>query len=51
LRFVPFLGWILTGVVSIFALALCIYKAFVGEYYKFPLFGDFAEMLVYTQLF
>ena len=49
LRFVPFLGWILTGVVSIFALALWIvgiYKAFVGEYYKFPLFGDFAEILV-----
>jgi uncharacterized membrane protein len=49
LRFVPFFGWILAEVVNIVAVALWIvgiYKAYVGEYYKFPFFGDLAENLL-----
>ncbi|ADB57415.1 DUF4870 domain-containing protein [Archaeoglobus profundus] len=48
-RFVPFVGWILTGLVNIVAVAFWIggiYKAYCREYYKFPFFGDLAESLL-----
>ncbi len=48
-RFVPFVGWIVSGLVNIVAIALWIvgmYKAYNGEYYKFPIFGDLAESLL-----
>ncbi len=45
-RLIPFIGWIIAGLVNIIAVALWIvgmYKAYIGEYYKFPFFGDIAE--------
>jgi uncharacterized membrane protein len=48
-RFVPFIGWILMGLINVVAIALWIvgiYKAYCGEYYKFPFFGDLAESLL-----
>lgn len=48
-KFVPFVGWIISGLVYIVAIALWIvgmYKAYNGEYFKFPIFGDIAESLL-----
>ena len=44
--FIPFLGWILSGVLGLVALVLWLllmFKAFQGEMYKLPIAGDFAE--------
>jgi uncharacterized membrane protein len=46
LLFVPFVGWALSGLVSLAALALWIVlliKAYGGQMWKLPIVGDFAE--------
>ncbi len=43
---IPFIGWILSILISIFTLILWLFlmfKAFKGEKYKLPVVGDFAE--------
>jgi uncharacterized membrane protein len=38
------------GLINVVAIALWIvgiYKAYCGEYYKFPFFGDLAESLLF----
>jgi uncharacterized membrane protein len=42
----PFVGWALSWMISIFTLLLWLFlmfKAFKGEKYKLPIVGDFAE--------
>ena len=46
LGYIPFIGWALNSIVSLVALILWLlgmYKAYKGELYKFPVFGDIAE--------
>jgi len=46
LRFIPVIGWLLSALLGIVALILWIVgmvKAYQGERYKFPIFGDLAE--------
>lgn len=46
LSFIPFIGWALMFLLGILALVLWIFlmvKAYNGEYYKLPFFGDLAE--------
>ncbi|MBO8181980.1 MAG: DUF4870 domain-containing protein [Archaeoglobus sp.] len=46
LGYIPFIGWALNSIVSLVALILWLlgmYKAYKGELYKFPIFGDIAE--------
>jgi uncharacterized membrane protein len=46
LRFIPFIGWILSWLLSILTLILWIVlmvKAYKGEKYKLPVAGDIAE--------
>ncbi|WP_456327266.1 DUF4870 domain-containing protein [Archaeoglobus sp.] len=48
-RFIPFVGWILVGLINVVAVAfwiIGIYKAYRGECYRFPLFGDLAMSLL-----
>jgi len=43
---IPFIGWVLSLIISIFSLILWLFlmfKAFMGEKYKLPVAGDFAE--------
>ena len=46
LRWIPFPGWILAGLVAILTLILWLilmFKAYAGEKYKLPVVGDIAE--------
>lgn len=46
LDYIPFIGWILSMLLSPLILILWIvlmYKAYKGEYFKLPIIGDFAE--------
>lgn len=46
LSVIPFIGWILSILISILTLLLWLFlmfKAFQGEKYKLPVVGDFAE--------
>lgn len=49
LRFIPFIGWVLSWLLSILALILWIVlmvKAYRGEKYKLPVAGNIAEKQV-----
>ncbi len=49
-RFVPSVGWIISGLINVVAIALWIvgmYKAYNGEYFKFPIFGEISESLIH----
>ena len=46
LRWIPFFGWLLAGLVGILTLILWLilmFKAYGGERYKLPVVGDIAE--------
>ncbi len=46
LGFIPFIGWVLSpliGLLSLILWLLLMYKAYMGEKYKLPVVGDFAE--------
>ncbi len=43
---IPFLGWMISGLIGVVALILWLllmFKAYQGEMYKLPMAGDFAE--------
>ena len=47
--YIPIIGWIIAPLVSLLILVLWLllmYKAFKGERFKLPVFGDFAEKQV-----
>jgi len=49
LGFIPIIGWILIPVLYLLSLVLWLllmYKAYVGERFKLPVVGDFAEKQV-----
>lgn len=46
LSLVPFIGWLLSALISPIAFVLwivCMYKAYQGERFKLPIVGDIAE--------
>ncbi len=46
LRWIPFVGWIFSGLIGLFTLVLWLilmFKAYGGEKYKLPIVGDMAE--------
>ena len=46
LRFIPILGWMVSGLIGLVGLILWLllmFKAYQGEMYKLPIAGDFAE--------
>ncbi len=52
LSFIPLLGWILMGLLGIVSLVLWLVlmlKAYQGQKYKLPFFGDFAEKQLGTK--
>ena len=47
--FIPFIGWVLTGLINLVALILWLvsmYRAYKGEKFKWPIVGEFAEKKV-----
>lgn len=49
LGFIPFIGWMLAGLISLAGLILWLvsmYRAYRGEKFKWPIVGEFAEKKV-----
>jgi len=49
LGFIPFIGWMLAGLISLVGLILWLvsmYRAYRGEKFKWPIVGEFAEKKV-----
>lgn len=49
LSIIPFIGWMITIVIAPFSMILWVflmYKAYKGEWFKFPIAGDIAEQQI-----